>query len=138
MFHSAPAALIFGSICFLLVAGRLGSLWLELATGLAGTVGYLVHLVLDELWSVDFDGRRIRVKRSLGTALKLMGATPHHNLFTWGLAFGLGGLVWCGCLGVPVEDVVARMREIRDSAPTIHVDVRRPDGTPIYPPATQD
>jgi len=33
-------------------------------------VGYIVHLLLDELYSVDFDGKR--VKRSFGTALKLV------------------------------------------------------------------
>lgn len=122
MFHSAPAALIFGSLCFLLVAGRIDGLSLQLATGLAGAVGYLVHLLLDELWSVDFEGRRIRVKRSRGTALKLMGSTPHHNLLTWGVAFGLGGLVWCGCLGMPVEEIVARLRFVQEPVPAVHID----------------
>lgn len=127
MFHSAPAALIFGSICFLLVAGRIDTLSLQVATGLAGAAGYLVHLLLDELWSVDFDGRRIRVKKSRGTALKLMGSAPHHNVFTWGLALGLGVLVWCGCHGMPVEEVVARVRSLQDSVPAVHVDVHAPE-----------
>lgn len=33
-------------------------------------IGYIVHLLLDELYSVDFEGNR--VKRSFGTALKLV------------------------------------------------------------------
>ena len=40
---------------------------------LAGTawIGAFSHLVLDEIYSVDFSGNQIRVKRSFGTALKL-------------------------------------------------------------------
>ena len=124
MFHSAPAALIFGSICFLLGTNRIDTLPIQMAVGVAGAAGYLVHLLLDELWSVDFEGKRIRVKRSRGTALKLMGTAPHHNLFTWGLAFGLGTLVWLGCHGTPVEDLVARVRSLHEPAPAVHVDVR--------------
>lgn len=37
--------------------------------------GYLVHLLLDEIYSVDFNGNR--VKRSFGTALKLF---EHRNI----------------------------------------------------------
>jgi hypothetical protein len=43
----------------------------ELQSWLLGffmTLGYLIHLVLDELFSVDFTG--VRVRRSFGTALK--------------------------------------------------------------------
>ncbi len=36
--------------------------------GLFTAIGYLVHLLLDELWSVDFAG--VKIKRSFGTALK--------------------------------------------------------------------
>jgi len=37
------------------------------------TAGYLLHLLLDELFSVDFMG--VRIKRSFGSALKLMDTT---------------------------------------------------------------
>jgi len=41
-------------------------------------VGYITHLVLDEIYSVDFMGRRI--KASFGTALKLVdGRRPMHT-----------------------------------------------------------
>jgi hypothetical protein len=40
--------------------------------GLFVSAGYMVHLVLDELYSVDLTGAR--VKRSFGTALKLISA----------------------------------------------------------------
>jgi hypothetical protein len=41
-------------------------------SGLFVSVGYVIHLVLDEIYSVDLTGAR--VKRSFGTALKLISA----------------------------------------------------------------
>lgn len=43
--------------------------WMAWAQGLALVLGTLIHLLLDELYSVDLVGTRI--KRSFGTALKL-------------------------------------------------------------------
>jgi hypothetical protein len=40
--------------------------------------GFLIHLILDEIYSVDFSNRRL--KKSFGTALKLVGKNPQHNL----------------------------------------------------------
>ena len=48
-------------------------------TGLFVSVGYVIHLVLDEVYSVDLTGAR--VKRSFGTALKLISS----NVKTTGL-----------------------------------------------------
>jgi hypothetical protein len=66
MFHSLPAAVIAGELAFLLASGPL-----ELRIYKAGAVvlGYVTHLVLDELYAVDL--RRLRVKKSFGTALKM-------------------------------------------------------------------
>ncbi|WP_416138324.1 metal-dependent hydrolase [Halomonas sp. HK25] len=44
------------------------SAWLAWAQGLALMLGYLIHLLLDELYSVDLTGARL--KRSFGTAFK--------------------------------------------------------------------
>lgn len=38
--------------------------------GIFLTLGYLIHLILDELYSVDFAG--VRIKRSFGSAIKLL------------------------------------------------------------------
>ncbi|MBW6392864.1 MULTISPECIES: metal-dependent hydrolase [Halomonadaceae] len=43
--------------------------WLAWAQGVALLLGYCIHLLLDELYSVDLTGARL--KRSFGTALKL-------------------------------------------------------------------
>jgi len=69
MFHSVPVALIWG-----IVVAIIGQWFFELNSlvawvyGFMITFGYLVHLTLDEIYSVDLGNRRI--KKSAGTALK--------------------------------------------------------------------
>lgn len=69
MWHSLPAAAIAGLAAFLLVSGA--DLSVRLFKAGAVVLGFLSHLVLDELASVQVRRGRIRIKRSLGTALKL-------------------------------------------------------------------
>ena len=71
VFHSLLAAIFFGFLTTSLTYHlfRLSALgaWMS---GLFVSVGYVIHLVLDEIYSVDLTGAR--VKRSFGTALKLI------------------------------------------------------------------
>jgi len=72
MFHSIPAALTFAGIAFLVC----GSSDLNLRYFKAGAVllGVMSHLVLDEIYSIQFNGiRGVRLKSSSGTALKFWG-----------------------------------------------------------------
>ena len=70
MFHSLPAAAIFGEIAFLLASGDDWRLRLYKAG--AVVLGYLSHLVLDEIYSIQWR-HGLRLKNSFGTALKLFG-----------------------------------------------------------------
>ena len=69
MFHSIPVALMWGVVTAIIM-----HLFFDLNTlvawayGLMVTLGYLVHLILDEIYSVDLGNRRM--KKSAGTALK--------------------------------------------------------------------
>jgi hypothetical protein len=69
MFHSLPAAVIFGELAFLLLPGD------EVRTRLfkagAVVIGYLSHLILDEVYSIEFRHGLPRLKSSFGSALKL-------------------------------------------------------------------
>lgn len=69
IFHSVPAALFFG---FLIAAMSYRLLMFDpfqaWMSGVFVCFGYLVHLLLDELYSVNVFG--IRTRKSLGTALK--------------------------------------------------------------------
>lgn len=85
MFHSIPACLIFGGIAFLLS----GSAPIEIRCYKAGGVllGFLSHLVLDEIYAVQWKGGRWRFKKSFGTALKLWGDDRWANFSTYAKLF---------------------------------------------------
>jgi membrane-bound metal-dependent hydrolase YbcI (DUF457 family) len=68
MWHSIPAAAIAGLLAFLIVSGT--SLEIRLFKTAAVVLGFLVHLGLDEFYSVEVRAGRLRIKKSLGTALK--------------------------------------------------------------------
>lgn len=68
MWHSIPAALIAGLAVFWI--GLTPDLGIRIFKSWAVVIGFLSHLLLDEVYSVDLNGRRLRVKRSFGTALK--------------------------------------------------------------------
>jgi hypothetical protein len=80
MFHSIPAALVFGEFAFLLAAGD--ELSIRIFVGAAVTLGYLTHLVLDEIYSIEWS-HGLRLKSSFGTALKLFGHGTWGNLTTY-------------------------------------------------------
>ena len=69
IFHSVLAGLAFMALTAIILTHLLGR---DPAIGWLGGLfvffGYLIHLTLDEIYSVDFEGTRI--KRSFGTALK--------------------------------------------------------------------
>jgi hypothetical protein len=64
IFHSIPAAVFSGQIAFFLSTGTPEE---RIFKAFALSSGYLSHLILDEMCSVDSNGR---VKKSFGTALK--------------------------------------------------------------------
>jgi hypothetical protein len=82
MFHSLPAAIIFGQVAFLLSPGDR----LDVRIFKAGAVvlGYVSHLLLDELYSLEWYRGRFRLKGSFGSAVKLLGGSMWANLFTIG------------------------------------------------------
>jgi membrane-bound metal-dependent hydrolase YbcI (DUF457 family) len=77
MFHSIPALLLFTGIAFLVA----GSTNLQLRYFKAGGVflGVLSHLLVDEIFSVQWAHGRWRFKKSFGTALKLWGDSAWGN-----------------------------------------------------------
>ncbi len=84
MFHSLPAALIAGQISFLLCSS--GDFAIRMYQAGAVVVGFMSHLVLDELWSIEWYRGRMRLKSSFGTAIKLWGDGGLSNLFTYACA----------------------------------------------------
>jgi len=69
MFHSIPVAFIWGILVAILMQYffALNSL-VSWVYGFMVTIGYFIHLILDEIYSVDLGNRRM--KKSSGTAMK--------------------------------------------------------------------
>jgi hypothetical protein len=90
MFHSLPAAAIAGQTTFLAFAAEepLRRYFVSSAV----VLGFLTHLVLDEIWSVKMGWFGPKVKKSFGTALKFHGPDLWPNLIAYALALILGGL----------------------------------------------
>lgn len=83
MWHSIPAAVTVSLMVFLLASGD--DVGLKLFKSIAVFLGFMIHLVLDEIWSFEQNGATIRVKKSFGTALKFWttkGMWP--NISTYG------------------------------------------------------
>jgi LexA-binding, inner membrane-associated putative hydrolase len=82
MFHSIPACLIFAGLAFLMCAT---APTLQIRCYKAGGVvaGFMSHLILDEIYAVEWKGGRWRFKKSFGTAIKFWGDDVWSNFSTY-------------------------------------------------------
>lgn len=87
MFHSLPAAVIASEVVYLAHECRDHHGQWVLAGGVL--LGFLSHLVLDEIYSVDASGLVPRLKSSAGSAVKLFSQSIPATLATWVLLTGL-------------------------------------------------
>jgi hypothetical protein len=83
MWHSLPACLACGLLAFVIVSGP--DIAIRLFKAGAVTLGFLSHLVLDEIWSFQLRSGKLNVKKSFGTALKFFGKDRTANLVMSGL-----------------------------------------------------
>ncbi len=85
MAHSIPAAVLAGLLVFF-VAGRLSFGDADaFLLGVSATLGYLVHLVLDELYAaIDFEGKRFAPSRTLGSSLKFSSSSRVATVLVYG------------------------------------------------------
>jgi len=92
MMHSIPMAILCGELVFFVVTGEVAE---RLVKAAALTVGFLSHLILDEVYSIDSTGATFRVKKSFGTALKWTNPKKQGSVtLIYSLIF-LFGLVAC-------------------------------------------
>ena len=107
MWHSIPAAINCGLICMIICAHQeVGPRFFK-ATAI--TLGFLSHLVLDELWSIDL--LRFRIKNSLGTAFKLFSRKRMWpNVLTYGLM-----AAFIAILSMKDPDLQSNFRKWRES-----------------------
>jgi hypothetical protein len=103
MFHSLPAALIAAEIAFLLCAHwetpmthkhgvaataavPIEDLAMRFFNAGAVLLGFMSHLVLDEIWSIDMKRGMPHLKSSFGTAIKFWGQCGWANVLTYACA----------------------------------------------------
>lgn len=89
MWHSIPAAVSVGLIAYLIL--HCAQEDIRIYKSMAVFVGFMVHLILDEIWSIEFGIGGIRFKKSFGTAMKFWGNNFLANVSVYGK---LGVLVY--------------------------------------------
>jgi hypothetical protein len=92
MWHSLPAAAIAGMLAFLIISGE--DMSMRLYKTMAVVLGFLSHLIMDEIWSIEFRGGGFRFKKSFGTAIKLWSNNGWANAGTYAKLALLAALVY--------------------------------------------
>ena len=90
MFHSIPAAIIAGLVASLICSCEV--MTFRLFKVGAVVLGFMIHLVLDELWAIEWHRGRLRFKNSFGTALKMFSDRWFPNFLTYGLLLFVSAL----------------------------------------------
>jgi len=92
MFHSIPAMLIAGLV--VLLAYQSPNLLYRYYAAGGATLGFLSHLVLDEMYAVNFMGVRIKLNKFAGSALKFWSASVMATMMTYAVLAVLALLAW--------------------------------------------
>jgi membrane-bound metal-dependent hydrolase YbcI (DUF457 family) len=92
MFHSIPALLIAGLALYQIYHNDEELIRYYVAGGVM--VGFLSHLVLDELYSVDFMGARIKLNKYAGSAIKFWSPSLPATLICYTILALLGWTTW--------------------------------------------
>jgi hypothetical protein len=117
MFHSLPAAIIATELAFLICTG--GDIGLRCYKAGSVLLGFMSHLVLDEIWSIQIKGVTIGVKKSFGTAIKLWGDSLWANLSTYAKLAALTLLVFRDPIWQDVSPVTKELHRLaNDAAPS--------------------
>jgi len=89
MWHSIPAAVLAGMVTYLVCLSPENEI--RLMKAWAAVLGFMLHLILDEIYSVDLVGRRI--KKSSGTAMKFLGKKSGPNVLVYANIIILAGFI---------------------------------------------
>jgi membrane-bound metal-dependent hydrolase YbcI (DUF457 family) len=83
MWHSIPAALTASLFAFLV--SSCDDINLRLFKTVSIFIGFMSHILLDEIWSVEYRRGRYTFKHSFGTALKFWSQNRVANVFSYSL-----------------------------------------------------
>jgi len=84
MAHSIPAAVLAGLAVFTVAARTDFDQWSSFLLGFSFFLGYMIHLILDEIWAaVNFHGTPFVPNKTLGSALKFFSKSSPVNVFVY-------------------------------------------------------
>lgn len=92
MFHSIPAMLIAGLALFQIYHNSDEQIRYYVAGGVM--IGFFSHLVLDEIYSVDFTGARLKLNKFAGSAIKFWSPSWPATAVCYAILGALGWSVW--------------------------------------------
>lgn len=81
MWHSIPAALVAGMATFMVCLSS--DVEIRIFKAWAVVLGFISHLVMDEIYAVNWEGKLPKAKRSFGTALKFFGKDHLPNVLAY-------------------------------------------------------
>jgi hypothetical protein len=113
MIHSIPMAVLAGEMVFFVVTGSVAE---RLVKAAALTIGFLSHLILDEVYSIDSTGATLRLKKSFGTALKWTNPKKKGAvtvIYTLILCFG-----YAACISPEVMEIINGNVETVEEVPS--------------------
>ena len=128
MWHSIPAAIVAGLATFMIcltpdVQIRIYKAW-------AVVIGFVSHLVLDEIYAVNWQGKLPRAKKSFGTALKFFGKDRLPNVLAYAnliwltfLILGDDYIMECMCEHDPTvnpHSAAGFINSLFNHSPTVH------------------
>lgn len=94
MWHSIPAMLIAGLLVYLGYHTPQAEQSTRYVLAVGVMVGFASHLILDEIYSVDFNGIRLTLKSSAGSAFKFFSSSVVGTVVCYALLGGLGFLAY--------------------------------------------
>ncbi|HVW39412.1 MAG TPA: metal-dependent hydrolase, partial [Pirellulales bacterium] len=110
IYHSIPVCLIFAGLAFLLC--NTGSLPLRYYKAGAVVIGFMSHLILDEIWSVERSGVGLHLKSSFGTAVKFYSPCWWSNALAYATLFAVAVLVLNDPIWADVSPAAARLHSV--------------------------
>lgn len=119
MFHSIPAMIIAADLAFLAYKSDSNVVKLLMAVGVA--LGFFSHLLLDEIYAVEWSGVRLKLNKFAGSAIKLTGNRLIPNVFTYSLLMVMtyAALVQSGVVKEPtLNEPPHTLRQAVEDRPT--------------------
>ena len=120
MFHSIPALIIAAELVFLAYQSDSLGVRFLMAGGVA--LGFFSHLLLDEVYAVQWTGVRLKLNKAAGSALKMFSKNVAPNVFAYSVLFLLtyATLVTAGVIHEPeFEANPPLLRQAADEPPTL-------------------